>query len=342
MQKRSASVDEAEARVRPQHELLGEARQVHHRRARRRPRIRSRSRDRTPRRASSSQTPSKPSSRATRARSIGKLVPASAAAPSGSRFDALAAIGEALAVAREHRVVGEQVMAERHRLRDLQVREARHDRRRRARSARSMSARRSAASCARQRVDRAAQPQPHVGRDLVVARARRCAAACRRRRRARSGGCSMLRWTSSRSSDHANVPARDLGADLREPALDVGEVAAATGCPRAASIRACASEPSMSASARRRSNSTDAVKRLTSSADTARRSGRTRPPAAVWHAAGVGVGMAPGCFGDGASDMARLAVASLRPDCRRTESTRQRCTGLGNSGTRPGRSAPRA
>ena len=39
------------------------------------------------------------------------------------------------------------------------------------RSARSRSARRSAASCARERVDRAAQPQAHVGGDLVVARA---------------------------------------------------------------------------------------------------------------------------------------------------------------------------
>ena len=66
VQKRSASVDEAEARARPQHELLGEAREVHHQRARPRPRIRSRSRGRTPRRASSAQTPSKPSSRATR------------------------------------------------------------------------------------------------------------------------------------------------------------------------------------------------------------------------------------------------------------------------------------
>jgi hypothetical protein len=41
---------------------------------------------------------------------------------------ALAAIGEALEVAREHRVIGQQVVAEGHRLRDLQVREARHDR----------------------------------------------------------------------------------------------------------------------------------------------------------------------------------------------------------------------
>ena len=42
--------------------------------------------------------------------------------------DAPAAIGEALDVAREHRVVGQQVMAEGDRLRDLQMREARHDR----------------------------------------------------------------------------------------------------------------------------------------------------------------------------------------------------------------------
>src|SRR5438046_5857411 len=40
--------------------------------------------------------------------------------------DAVAAIDESLDIAREHRIVGHQVVAEGHRLRDLQMREARH------------------------------------------------------------------------------------------------------------------------------------------------------------------------------------------------------------------------
>jgi hypothetical protein len=103
-----------------------------------------------------SQSASKPSSRATAARSIGKLVPASAALPS---------------VAREHCVVRHEVMPERHRLRDLKVRVARHDRvgvplgEVEQRTAQATDA-------AEERVDRSAQPQAHVGCDLVVARAR--------------------------------------------------------------------------------------------------------------------------------------------------------------------------
>jgi len=73
-----------------------------------------------------SHRPSKPSSRATRERSIGKLVPASAAAPSGQPVDAAAALREPLAVALQHLDVSEQVMAEGDRLRNLQVRKARH------------------------------------------------------------------------------------------------------------------------------------------------------------------------------------------------------------------------
>ena len=84
-----------------------------------------------------------------------------------------AAVGEPRAVALEHRRVGEQVVAEGDRLRDLQVREAGHHQRRRgAPPARAAPAR------ARRRlrvdlVDLVAQPQAHVGGDLVVARARR-------------------------------------------------------------------------------------------------------------------------------------------------------------------------
>jgi hypothetical protein len=77
----------------------------------------------------------------------------------------------ALGVAREHLDVREQVVRERHRLRDLQVREARHDRLDVCCAASSTSARCTSASSGGDAVDLVAQPQAHVGRDLVVARA---------------------------------------------------------------------------------------------------------------------------------------------------------------------------
>ena len=69
---------------------------------------------------------SKPSSAAVIRRSIGKLVPASAAAPSGNSLRRAPRVGEARAVAPQHLDVGQQVVAEGHRLRRLQVGEARH------------------------------------------------------------------------------------------------------------------------------------------------------------------------------------------------------------------------
>ena len=86
----------------------------------------ARSRDRTPRRAN---WPSAGRSRAPsrwHARSIGNEVPASAAAPSGDSFEPLARIGKPAAVARRHLDIGQQMMAERDRLRGLQMGEARH------------------------------------------------------------------------------------------------------------------------------------------------------------------------------------------------------------------------
>ena len=55
-------------------------------------------------------------------------MPASAAAPSGHSLSRAPRIGEAPAVAPEHLDVGQQMMAEGHRLRRLQVRESRHHR----------------------------------------------------------------------------------------------------------------------------------------------------------------------------------------------------------------------
>src|SRR5207253_962675 len=73
-------------------------------------------------------------------------------------------------VAREHLVVGHQVMSERDRLRHLQVREARHQ----GVHVRLGQVQQPLAERAQdrpQRVDLAAQPQADVGGDLVVARA---------------------------------------------------------------------------------------------------------------------------------------------------------------------------
>ena len=76
---------------------------------------------------------------------------------------------EAIAVAQQHLEPRHHVVAERHRLRGLQVRETRHDRvgvRRREIEQSRQQLRHQAA----QRVDLVAQVQPDVGRDLVVAR----------------------------------------------------------------------------------------------------------------------------------------------------------------------------
>ncbi len=161
---------------------------------------------------------------------------------------ALAAVGEALGVAREHRLVGQEVMAERHRLRDLQVREAGHDR---------------VGVLLGQVDERAAQrgraaPAGRRSRRAATAarrwRSGRCASApvCRRLPASPTSAVSrrsMLRWTSSWSSDHANVPSRDLRADRGHAALDVGQVLRGEdarrrrACARARASRRCRRPP---------------------------------------------------------------------------------------------------
>ena len=115
---------------------------------------------------------SKPSAFAVMSRSIGNDVPASARGAERAFVEPRARVGEAAAVARRHLDIGEQMMAEGHRLRRLQMGEARHHGRRRApapsRRARADS-RQARASMPSMRV---AHPEPEIGRDLVVARAR--------------------------------------------------------------------------------------------------------------------------------------------------------------------------
>ena len=114
---------------------------------------------------------SKPSAFAVIARSSRNDVPASAALAERTFVQPLARIGEAAAVARRHLDIGEQMMPERHRLRGLQMREARHH----GRGMRQRLLGERALIAGERRVDvvdRVAHPEPEIGRDLVVARAR--------------------------------------------------------------------------------------------------------------------------------------------------------------------------
>ena len=70
----------------------------------------------------------KPSAFAVMSRSRSNEVPASAAAPSGDSLRRAARVGKAAAVARRHFHVSQQMVAEGHRLRGLQMRQPRHHR----------------------------------------------------------------------------------------------------------------------------------------------------------------------------------------------------------------------
>ena len=181
-----AQPDQADLRRGPDHDLLGEARQMHRRDRGGRSVSMTKSRAET---ASSELRigPSNSSSFAVMSRSIGNDVPASAAAPSGELLSLILRVVEAVAVALRHLDIGEQMMAERHRLRALQMREARHH----GRGVLERLLGERALIVAEQRmdvVDPVAHPQPEVGRDLVVARARGVQPAGRLRRSARRAG----------------------------------------------------------------------------------------------------------------------------------------------------------
>ena len=120
------------------------------------------------------------------------------------------------AVALEHLVIGEQVMAEGHRLRDLQVGEARHDRlgvalrQREQRLLERDPAARAIASIASRSHRRTSVATWSLRERAVCSRLPASPTSSVRRR-------SMLRCTSSRSSDHCELPGADLVADLRQP-----------------------------------------------------------------------------------------------------------------------------
>ena len=126
-------------------------------------------------------SPSKPSSFATCSRVDRKGCAGQRGGAERQAIDAPAAVGQPLAVARKHRVVRHQVVAERDRLRDLHVRESRHDRRRMAfgqvdeRAAQRRELRRKPVDLAR---GATAADRSRPGRCASG----RYAAACRRRR----------------------------------------------------------------------------------------------------------------------------------------------------------------
>ena len=164
---------EAELLARPQHDLRAQPRQMGRAGRSRPPGSRARSRGWRPRRSSSAR-PRRSRARAPGTpRSVPKFTPASAPAPSGRSLVDPSTNSKPARVAPEHPEVREQVMREVHRLGALQVRVAGH----RpvevtvARAARGRSASRCSGLERLQRV-RAGEHR-HVGRDLVVARARR-------------------------------------------------------------------------------------------------------------------------------------------------------------------------
>ena len=145
--------------------------------------------------------------------------------------DAPPAIAQTLGVAREHRLVGEQMMTERDRLRDLQMRVAGHDRFGVPFGERDESP---PQRCERfgERVDLAAKPEPQVGRDLIVARASRvqALAGVADERGEPFLDVEMDVFEVARPREFA---APDLGADRLHPALDRVEIFAGENADRA-------------------------------------------------------------------------------------------------------------
>ncbi len=167
----SLKLDEAELRRRPQHDLLGEARQVH-----------------GADRGGGERLQDEVAVGDAVERVVGRLVeaerlrcrlPVDGERRAGERrraeralVEPRARVGEPAAVAAEHLDVGEQVMAEGDGLRRLQMREARHDGRRMCLGL----ADERQLQCRQRRVERIeafAHVEPEVGRHLIVARARR-------------------------------------------------------------------------------------------------------------------------------------------------------------------------
>ena len=116
-----AHLHEAELLRAPEHQLLGDTREVDRADRERAPPSRAGSRGRRPRRGSCGSAARSRAPRAVASRSRGKVVPASAAEPSGHSFSRARGVEQPAAVALEHLRPGQQVVGEPHGLRALQV-----------------------------------------------------------------------------------------------------------------------------------------------------------------------------------------------------------------------------
>ena len=130
---------------------------------------------------------------------------------------------------------------------------------------------------------------------------------------------SMLRCTSSSAIDQAKRPAR-MSARISVRPRSIAARSSREITPFAASIRACASDPSMSASASRRSKPTDAWNRATRS-DIGSANRPDQVPRAAWgSSAGAGAGGTAGRGSVIGGRSGRTLACALRDACRQSRS----------------------
>ena len=162
----------------------------------------------------------KPSALAVASRSMGKGVPASAAAPSGNSFSRLAASAKRPRSLAEHLDISQQMMAEGDRLRGLQMGEARHHRVAACASALVGERQLKRAERAVDRADLVPHIEPEVGRHLVVARARGMQLAGDRADQLGEPALDIQMDVLERAREF-ECAGLDLGRDLVEAARDL-------------------------------------------------------------------------------------------------------------------------
>ena len=214
-------LDEAEVLAHPEHQLLAEARDVHHAQAGRGGEL-----DREVAVADRVDAVAADLGHAER---LGHHLAVERVAGAGERggaerqaIGAGVDLGHALGVAREHLDVGQQVMRERHRLGHLQVGEAGQD----GLGVLVGELDQGALQLGQQRADAGdlvAQPEAHVGRDLVVARAAGVQALAGIAGELHQAGLDVEMHVLELGAPLEGA-ALDLGGDRREAGLDRAQV----------------------------------------------------------------------------------------------------------------------
>ena len=220
-------------------------------------------------------TASKPSFCRTDSRSIGSDVPGQGRGPERQHVDALAAVGEPLAVALELLDVGEEIMRRQHRLGALEVRVAGQNDAGLA-LGRCYEGPLQVGEKAVEFVDRVANPELHVGDDLIVAAAAGVQLAAHVAE-LRDEGTLDVRVDVFQCDGELHLPGLDLGADLVE-GRRICSASAAASSPTSASIRAWAWLARMSWRNRRRSKLIDSVNASTRASVPP----SNRPPHVFW------------------------------------------------------------